>query len=135
MTQNLVWFFLAMQIGAATPPQPEPGIRVIRRQRQFAHLNQTHLMLFIDQLELYIQSGQGNATAPDPQMMLQYSKNGGRTWSAERWMAAGKVGQFKRRLRWMQLGQARNWTFRLTATDAAIWNLVECWANVREGSA
>jgi len=135
VTGNLLFWFGAMQTGHATPGPPEPGIRVIRRQRQFAHLNQTHLLLFIDQLELYIQSGKGNATAPDPQLMLQVSKDGGRTWSAERWTSAGKVGEYRRRLRWMQLGQARNWTFRVTATDAVIWNLATLWANVREGNA
>ena len=128
--EQILWFAIGREI---TPPTPAATV-AIRRMRQFAHVNQTHLMLFVDQLELYIQSGVGNADAPDPQMMLQYSKDGGRTWSAERWMSAGKVGEFTRRLRWMQLGQARDWVWRVVATDPVIWNLIDLYANIRQGS-
>lgn len=128
---NVIWFAVGVE---AHPGPPPPDRRVIRRLRQFAHLNETNLLLFVDQLEVYLQAGVGNAEAPDPQMMLQYSKDGGETWSAERWMSAGKVGEFTKRLRWMQLGQSRDWVFRVVASDAVAWDLVEMWANVRQGS-
>lgn len=130
---NVEWFAVGLE-PSGPPPPPPPDRRVIRRLRQFAHLNETNLLLFVDQLEVYLQAGVGNAEAPDPQMMLQYSKDGGETWSAERWMSAGKVGEFTKRLRWMQLGQSRDWVFRFVVSDPVIWDLVDCFANVRQGS-
>lgn len=127
---ELVWF----AVGEAIPAPPEPDRRVIRRLRRFQHLNQTHLLLFLDQFELYLQSGVGNSDAPDPQIMLRYSKDGGHRWSAERWMSAGAVGEYSKRLRWLNLGRARDWTFEIVASDPVVWNLIECYANVREGT-
>lgn len=45
---------------------------------------------------------------------LQYSKDGGRTWSAERTVSFGEIGQYRHRAIWRQLGMAREWVFRFT---------------------
>ena len=49
--------------------------------------------------------------------MLQVSKDGGKTWGAERWMDMGALGDYKARAKWNRLGMARNWTFRLKISD------------------
>lgn len=60
-----------------------------------------------------LQSGQGS----NPQIMLQYSKDNGRTWSAERWASLGKVGQYLTRVIWRRFGCTRVATFRIRMTD------------------
>lgn len=60
-----------------------------------------------------LQSGQGS----NPQIMLQYSKDNGRTWSAERWASLGKVGQYLTRVIWRRFGSSRVATFRIRMTD------------------
>ena len=46
-------------------------------------------------------------------MMLDWSKNGGTTWSdLQLWRSMGKVGDYTQRLRWLSLGQSRQWVFR-----------------------
>ena len=73
-----------------------------------------------------LQSGQGS----DPQAMLQWSDDGGRTWGNEHWRSIGKVGEYRKRARWLRLGASRDRVFRLTLTDpvpATItgWNLMQ----------
>lgn len=57
--------------------------------------------------------GQGS----DPQAMLQWSDDGGHTWGNEHWAPIGKLGEYRRRVRWRRLGQSRDRVFRLTITD------------------
>jgi Phage stabilisation protein len=60
-----------------------------------------------------LQSGQGS----NPQIMLQYSKDNGRTWSAERWVSSGLVGQYLARVIWRRFGCTRDAVFRIRMTD------------------
>lgn len=60
-----------------------------------------------------LQTGQGS----NPQVMLQYSKDNGRTWSAERWTSLGKVGQYLWRVLWRRFGSTWDATFRIRMTD------------------
>lgn len=58
-------------------------------------------------------SGQGS----DPQVMLQLSKDGGKTFGNERWRSAGKMGDYRRRVEWRRNGSSRRWTARVRITD------------------
>lgn len=50
--------------------------------------------------ELQAQVGVGTATDPDPQVILQFSKDGGNTWSAELSRTLGAVGEYLTRCVW-----------------------------------
>ena len=63
-----------------------------------------------------LQSGQGS----NPQVMMDVSKDGGRTFntnSVERWATVGKVGQYKTRVRWRRVTQGRDIVTRFRMTD------------------
>jgi hypothetical protein len=49
--------------------------------------------------------------------MLQWSKDGGRTFGVEVWQPIGLMGQYLNRAVWRNLGIARDWVFRLRVTD------------------
>jgi hypothetical protein len=92
----------------------------IPRQRVFPHLNADMKRIFYSLLQLDLEPGigtdginQGN----NPQAMLQFSDNGGNSWSSEKWAAIGQIGQKKNRVIWRRLGQARDKVFRVTITD------------------
>lgn len=51
-------------------------------------------------IELYCETGVGNADAADPQAIMQWSRDGGRTWSAELWRSMGAIGAYKTRSVW-----------------------------------
>lgn len=58
-------------------------------------------------------SGQGS----DPQIMLQVSRDNGRTWGAEMWQSMGKIGEYLNKVDWWQLGQSESFNFKLRITD------------------
>jgi hypothetical protein len=51
-------------------------------------------------------------------MMLQVSKDSGRTWGNEIWVSMGAIGEFVRRAYWTRLGSAYFWTLKWRITDA-----------------
>jgi hypothetical protein len=76
--------------------------------------------LFISRLELDVEAGVGINTGQgsDPQWMLRSSRDGGRTYTTlQKWRSAGAIGQYRTRLRWLKMGQARERVFEATTTD------------------
>ena len=53
-------------------------------------------------------------------MTLEISKDGGVTWQPLiKARSMGALGEYLKRLRWLQLGSARQWVFRLRYSDSA----------------
>jgi hypothetical protein len=59
-------------------------------------------------LELEFETGVGTTDGADPQVMLQFSEDGGRRWSNEIWRSLGQRGDFKRKALWNRLGKPRH---------------------------
>lgn len=72
-----------------------------------------------NRLELVFDNGVGLATGQgsDPQAMLRYSNDGGRTWSSEKWRSLGAIGEYQSRAVWNRLGQARDRIYECSITD------------------
>ena len=87
------------------------------RTCQPVHSNRQNI--FFNNFELDFETGVGIATGQgsDPQVMLQYSDDGGHTWSSERWRSIGKAGEYSSRVRWNRLGKSRNRIFRVVISD------------------
>lgn len=75
----------------------------------------------IHRLELDFDSGIGLITGQgsNPQVMLQMSVDGGRTYGPELWRDLGKQGEYRTRAEWRQLGIAdiKGMNFRITISD------------------
>jgi hypothetical protein len=72
----------------------------------------------VDCLRVDMQTGVGLATGQgvDPQVMLQVSRNGGKSWGNEMWRSAGAIGE-TRRVEWRRLGSSDQWSFKVRLTD------------------
>jgi hypothetical protein len=57
--------------------------------------------------EVGFETGVGNSDCEDPQASLQWSDDGGHTWSNEHWKSIGRIGEYANRVRWTRLGQAK----------------------------
>ena len=68
-------------------------------------------------------SGQGR----DPQAMLRWSDDGGRTWSNERWRAIGAKGRYGQRALWNGLGQYRRRVLELSLSDPVNFAIVDAY--------
>lgn len=94
--------------------------------------------VFIPRFEMDIEAGVGieNGQGSDPQVMLRYSKDGGFTWSDRQlWTTMGAVGAYNTRMRWLRLGQAREWVFEITISDPVRRNVIAAHADIMVGSA
>jgi hypothetical protein len=92
---------------------------VLPAVRRAQHVEALGRNLFLTEFELHIKAGVGilSGQGSDPQIMLRISKDGGNTWGNEKWRGMGKIGQYIKRVRWLQLGKARTWTPEITITD------------------
>lgn len=92
---------------------------LIKRQIQTRHLIDDSNVIGIDEIFIDMESGVGLQTGQgsNPQIMLQISKDGGRTWGIERWANLGLVGEYKRRVHWRRFGSGRDLVYRFTMTD------------------
>lgn len=76
--------------------------------------------VFMNRFELDMETGVGlvSGQGSDPQVMLDWSDDGGRTFkNLQPWHSLGKIGEYTKRLRWLRLGQARNRIMRVTISD------------------
>lgn len=88
----------------------------------------------VDKIRVDMETGVGLATGQgsNPQAMLQISKDGGRSWSRERWADIGEVGEFKTRVDWGRFGQAPRFTAKLRITDPIPVNIVGAYVNPQD---
>ena len=80
--------------------------------------------------EATIETGPGNAAAPDPQIVLTYSDDGGHRWSNEMWRPLGKVGEYRARAVWRKLGQFRTRQMRLQIPDPVKRLVISYWVDL-----
>jgi hypothetical protein len=75
--------------------------------------------IVINRFRVDVETGVGLATGQgsDPQIMLQVSRDNGRTWGAEMWQSMGKIGEYLKRVEWWKLGQSTTFNMKLRITD------------------
>jgi hypothetical protein len=81
--------------------------------------------MFHSSLELQFEQGVGTLSTTDPQVMLDWSDDGGRTWSSEHWRSLGAMGAFKSRAVWRRMGSARDRVYRFAITDRVRRTLIQ----------
>lgn len=108
----------------------DDGDEVIR-ERVSPHLQDEKRMVSYASFELDLETatalntGQGS----DPQIMLQYSNDGGNTWSSELWRSFGKSGEYYQRAIWRQLGRGRDRVFRVRISDPVFSQINAAYIN------
>lgn len=92
--------------------------------------------LFCSRFELDVLSGVGidSGQGSNPQVMLRWSKDGGRTFLPfQIFQSMGKEGAYGQRLRWLKLGQARSWIFEATISDPVRRTVIAANADFSQG--
>lgn len=107
---------------------------LIKRQATSRHLNADGNQFTIDELILDMETGVGLITGQgsDPQIMLQISRDGGRTFGVEKWVTVGAIGDYMRRVIWRRLGNARDFVFQFTMTDPVKFTIIKGSASTRQ---
>lgn len=73
--------------------------------------------MFHSMLELQFETGVGTLSSANPQVMFDWSDDGGRTWSSEHWRPLGAMGDFKSRAVIRRMGRSRDRVPRFAITD------------------
>ena len=109
----------------------------LRRLRVGPHFNLEGQFLFFHRFQLDMETGVGLVTGQgsDPQIMLRWSNDGGRTWGNEMWTTAGAIGGYQTRAIWRRLGAARDRVFEVSFTDPVPFRLNNAWIDVTAGVA
>ena len=110
----------------------------IRRTRIAPGIFDQKQQIPIRNMEIFLQSGLGikegassSATVlgSDPLVMFTTSDDGGNTYGNERRISAGKMGQYKRRLRMWRMGTPRDRVNKMVVTDPIPWRIIDAFIN------
>ena len=91
----------------------------IRRIVTSPPLHQNTKRVFANRLQVEIESGVGLTSGQGvaPQAMLEWSDDGGHTWSNEHWATMGAKGKYRTRLIWRRMGWFWQRVYRMTISD------------------
>lgn len=95
------------------------------------------LTVFMDKFELDIETGVGlsNGQGNDPQIMLDWTDDGGHTFvPAQEWRSMGKIGEYTTRIRWEGLGYFYQRSMRVTISDPVKRVVLAARADTRIGT-
>jgi hypothetical protein len=109
------------------------GVTGVVRERTTPGLTQEHARIPIDQLELLMDVGAtpigGTAAGSNPQITLRTSFDGGRTFGNERMASMGKMGEFRRRVYWNQIGAPPDVVLKVRSSDPAPSRIIDAFVN------
>lgn len=66
----------------------------------------------------------------DPQVGLDWSNDGGHTWSNRYYVSIGKTGEYTKRSIWRRLGRSRDRIFRITFSEPVKFVFIAAYADV-----
>ena len=105
---------------------------LIRRVRSGSHLHAENKNIRYNKFEIEFERGQGLTVGQgsEPQIMLNYSNDGGFEFTTEDWVGAGKIGEYDKRARWHELGTARDRVFQIAVTDPIKWDIIDAYMDI-----
>lgn len=110
----------------------------IKRQVVSRHLHADGNLLYINELLIDMETGVGlqSGQGSDPQLMLEVSRDSGKTFGIPKVKPLGKVGQYLTRVHFNRLGAAEDFVFRLTVTDPVKFTMIHAavTTNQKEGA-
>lgn len=102
------------------------------RQAQIVHSQKKEITFWEFILDIEVGVGLTSGQGDDPQIMLEYSHDGGKTWSSELWEDLGKIGERNTEVFWSKLGSERDWLFKVQVTDAVAVNIIAAYGDIEE---
>jgi len=91
------------------------------------------LRSIMDSFELDMEVGVGLTTGQgsDPQVMLDFSDDGGNTFSYQRTRTIGRIGNYRTRVRFLRLGSFRQRSIRVSVSDPVSVTIYAAAVNIR----
>jgi hypothetical protein len=112
------------------------GVEIIRT-RITPHVSNNLNRVFFNSFQLDIESGvgiDGEGQGVDPQAMLQWSDDGGHSWSNEKWVGMGAIGARYKRAIWRRLGVSRDRVFKVSISDPVKVTMIGANLEIEQGA-
>jgi hypothetical protein len=92
--------------------------------------------VFYQSMQVDMETGVGLATGQGsaPLLMLRYSDDGGHTWSNERTVSVGAVGEYGARAIFRRLGMGRNRVWSVSMTDPVKFAILGAYSSFEKGA-
>lgn len=110
----------------------------IVRERTAPHISKDTNRVFHSRFILDMERGtglSGTGQGTSPVAMLQWSDDGGHSWSNEHWTSIGAIGVRKPRAAWRRLGHSRDRVYRVRISDPVKVTLLGAEVDLEEASA
>jgi hypothetical protein len=138
--KNLVQDYENGNIYEFDPEQFRDDGEVIQRRRSTATIHGglydfPGRELFFDRVEFIIETGVGVTAGQgrDPQVMIRFSDDGGRTWSHEMWHPLGVGGAYQTIVELYCQGSSHNRIYELVYSEPTRFTLIEANADISIG--
>lgn len=95
------------------------------------------IRLFFSDIEIYMEHGLAPlepALGFDPELQLEWSDDGGKTWDGPIYEKYGKTGEYLTMVRFSALGSSYNRIFRLTNVAYSKFTIVGVYVNISKGT-
>lgn len=117
--RHLVGDFLLGRIYEMSLDNHSDGGKALQRRAISPPVQAEGAQVFLSSLQVAFEHGAGltSGQGADPQVVLDWSDDGGRSWSSERWASIGRIGEYRKRAVWRRLGRFRSRSFRLTYSE------------------
>ena len=96
----------------------------IRRTLYSQDVNGGLSLISFPNIQVLIEAGRGLPGGADPQIGLEFTPDGGKTWSNMVNRSVGVTGQYQWQANWSQLGSDYRRMYRLTMTDPILWRII-----------
>lgn len=113
----------------------------IMRLRTTPHMSNSMNYVFCSKFQLDMETGiglDGGVQGSSPTVMLDWSNDGGHTWSSESFALAdvggGQIGEYKTRVIWRRLGKFRDRIWRVKFTDPNKFVLLDAHVDLEAGA-
>ena len=108
----------------------------IRREIVTPPLHAQTSRAFMSELRLDVEPGVGltSGQGSDPQWFLDWSDDGGHSWSNELWRSPGGIGEYATQVRWHGLGAFRSRTLRFAISDPVKAVVLGAYARIEQGA-
>lgn len=107
------------KVGVLDPTCFDEWGQTLRAEWTYPTIYDHGRILFHTHFELIIETGVGLAAGQgsDPEVMLEFSDDGGKTWLAAETRTIGQIGEYSWRVMWHELGSSVQRVYRCSVSD------------------
>lgn len=102
-------------------------------ERTTAHIIKDMKRIFFKDIRINIERGVGLEDGTDPLMYLDWSDDGGHTWSNKKQASMGVIGKYLPMVTFSRLGSSRDRVFRLSGSAPVKTVLIGAYLDAKEG--